>query len=421
MNHSWASSLSEQTSRSLPDLTVNRSENTYFTHLIDQFRLAIGKAMTDSPNQYTLTLAQKLRLSTSVFLIYWPLRIYLNVSPDHLGWHVGLVWLVEIPFTILLFTLWLSVTEWLMERLFRRSQPDFLIDVNLPAQLMTLLVAGALAIAFNLGFHYVLERLDTLVGFPRLSPPAGPIAGLSDVNRMVVRQLQGALRDKANNGLTILAMLMAFYLAANRRGYQALALLRVNAEQLKRLVAQAQFVALRNQVNPHFLFNSLSILSSLVDVDPKLSIRFIRQLATVYRYILEQRETEQVSLQTELAFLDAYCFLLTIRFADRLQVRTEIDSTTATRFGIAPLTLQLLVENAVKHNQMSTEQPLVVTIAVEGDYLRVSNPIQRRPQPDDSTGLGFPNIINRYRLLTDRPVQVTEAHNQFTVGLPLLT
>jgi LytS/YehU family sensor histidine kinase len=180
-------------------------------------------------------------------------------------------------------------------------------------------------------------------------------------------------------------------------------------------------VALKNQVNPHFLFNSLSILSSLVEIDTKLSIQFIDRLSKAFRYVLEQRETEKVSLATELEFLDAYTFLLNIRFDGKVNVNHTVSAEQAGQVSIAPLTLQILLENVVKYNQMSEEQPLTVSIYVEGDYLLVSNPIQLRPTPQSSTGVGLQNIKNRYRLLTERPVTAAEVDGFFVVKLPLLS
>jgi hypothetical protein len=378
----------------------------------------------DTSVPHHLTLSQKVGLATSVFAIYWPIRLYLNIDPERLGWpflqRVWAVWLVEIPLTTLFFVGWLSITEWLEEKFFKRSRQDFLIDMKWPAKLATLLIAGALAIMFNAGFHVILHQLDAFVSREQ---PAASVGGTASREQSSPNARRGErnTRDKANNSLTVLAMLMAFYLAANRRGYKEFAQLRINAEQLKREATQAQFVALRNQVNPHFLFNSLSILTSLVEVNPKLSVRFIRQLSKVYRYILEQRDSERVSLKTELDFLDSYCFLLNIRFEGKLQVLIQVTEQEAARYSIAPLTLQLLMENAVKHNQMSLEQPLVVSIETAGDYLLVSNPLQLRPQVEDSTGLGLKNITNRYQLLTERPVSVGEENNTFVIKLPLLT
>lgn len=216
-------------------------------------------------------------------------------------------------------------------------------------------------------------------------------------------------------------MLSAYYLAANRRSNQQLQELRLNAEQLKREATQAQLVALKNQVNPHFLFNSLSILSALVEIDAKLSVQFIDRLAKAFRYVLEQRESDKVSLATELKFLDAYKFLLNIRFDGKVKVQQTVNAEQAGQVSIAPLTLQLLLENAVKHNQMSEEQPLTVSIYVEGDQLIISNPLQLRTNPQSSTGVGLQNIKNRYRLLTERPVEAAEVDCFFVVKLPLLS
>ena len=321
--------------------------------------------------------------------------------------------------TVVFFTFWLSVTEWLEQRFVRWLKGE--LAFKLPAQLAAFLVAASLAVVFNAGFHQVWHSLDAIVDKReeryRLSQGLPiPSKGRHESGDREHRER----RSKANNGITVMAMLSAFYLAANRRSAQQLEALRVNAEQLKREATQAQFAALKNQVNPHFLFNSLSILTSLVEVDTKLSVQFINRLSKAYRYILEQRDSEQVSLKTELEFLEAYTFLLNIRFDGKLRVESTVPPEEASRFGIAPLTLQLLVENAVKHNQMSEERPLVVTIQTEQDYLIVRNPLQLRPQTDASTGVGLQNITNRYRLLTDRPVWAGEQAGEFMVKIPLL-
>jgi two-component system, LytTR family, sensor kinase len=380
----------------------------------------------ETPVTINLTFSQKARLAASIFAIYWPLRIYLNV--DSWNWLMiqrgWMVWIIEVPLTILFFIGWLSVTEWLEARIFKRPAQDFLIDFKWPAQVATLVIASALAVLFNLGFHTILRSVGTLVNRSEKEAAAVRAAmpewSKNPEIKAAVWQVDGRRRGKANNGLTVMAMLMAFYVAANRRGYRELTQLRVNAEQLKREATQAQFVALRNQVNPHFLFNSLSILSSLVEVDTKLSVRFIKQLSKVYRYILEQRDSEKVSLKTELEFLESYSFLLNIRFDGKLKILDNVPAAEASRYHIAPLTLQLLVENAVKHNRMSQEEPLVVSIDVQEDYLLVVNPLQRRPQVEDSTGLGLENIANRYALLTDKPVSIGEEEGKFVIKLPLL-
>ncbi|GAB3336546.1 hypothetical protein GCM10027299_46710 [Larkinella ripae] len=370
---------------------------------------------------------QKWQLAASVFAIYWPIRVYANwpILPDNVpegtNWlflnRVWPLWVMEIVFTILFFALWLNVTEWIQQRFFNQLGKEFLVEFKLPAQLATLVVAGALAVLFNLVFSYLWVSIGSLLekqlNYAQMSTWRwfiDPACLRVDIER----------RRKINDGLTVMAMLSGFYLAANRRGYKRLEDLRVKGEQLKQEAVQAQFSALKNQVNPHFLFNSLSILSSLVETNTKLSVQYISRLSKVYRYILEQRNAERISLKAELDFLASYLFLLNIRFSDKLRVVIDIPEGDKARYGIAPLTLQLLIENAVKHNQMSSEKPLVVTVQKQADQIVVRNGIQLRPRAEVSTGLGLQNIISRYTLLTDKPVVVDRREDEFVVQIPLL-
>ncbi|WP_460948209.1 sensor histidine kinase [Spirosoma daeguense] len=381
----------------------------------------------EAPETINLTLSQKIRLAATVFAIYWPLRFYINLNSfdlERVSAFWWFIWLSEIPITITLFTFWLSLTEWLENKLNGRSGFLFLSEGKFTVQVATLLIAGVLSVGFDRAFFEGLHQAR------KTFSPSGDsiIPGLETLTpserKLILSRKGGQRRQKATTALTVMALLMAYYLAANRRREKVVAHLQVNAEQLQREASQAQFDALKNQVNPHFLFNSLSILSSLVEVNPKLSIRFINQLAKVYRYILEQRGSERVNLKTELEFLGAYCFLLTIRFDDRFQLVNTISEEEALRFNIAPLTLQLLMENAVKHNQISRKQPLIVTLTIDEQYLLISNPILCRLTDgtftENSTGIGLANITNRYRLLTDRPVLVNQKDNTFTVSIPLL-
>ncbi len=215
--------------------------------------------------------------------------------------------------------------------------------------------------------------------------------------------------------------LCVYMLIANHRIMESMKETQIKAEQLEKENLLSQFSALKSQVNPHFLFNSLSILSSLVKNDPELSERFIDRLSRAYRYILEQHENDLVPLSTELEFLNSYNFLLQTRFEHKFEVRIELDQGTIDNSCIAPLTLQMLVENAVKHNRMSTREPIVITIAAEDGALVVKNPYRPRGKEAHSTGLGLQNIINRYALLSSRPVWAGEREDEFVVQIPLLT
>ncbi|WP_020599434.1 sensor histidine kinase [Spirosoma panaciterrae] len=372
--------------------------------------------MANAAGNY-LTNRQRWQLATTVFAIYWPIRLYVAVSHFSLALleRIWPFWIMEITVTILFFGLWLTVTDWFQQRIFKLFNKGFLIEFDLPAQLVTLFVAGGLAVLFNMGFFRLWQAMAQFEPI-RLSTTTHSMANVQKTNR----PRDPFQEHKFYNGLTIMAMLAAFYLAANRRGYQQLEDIRVKAEQLKQEAAQAQFVALKNQVNPHFLFNSFSILSSLIAVNPKLSIQFVGQLAKSYRYVLDQYEAQCVKLSDELEFLKAYTFLLHIRFGDKFRVETDIPQEKVSSFRIAPLTLQLLIENAVKHNQMSAEVPLLVTLFIQQDYLWVTNAIRLRPKTEASTGLGLKNITKRYLLLTNRPVLIEDQANVFTVKIPLL-
>ncbi len=197
-------------------------------------------------------------------------------------------------------------------------------------------------------------------------------------------------------------------------------LLQLRSDELERQQLLNEVALLRSQVNPHFLFNSLSILSSLVRVNADLSEQFIEQLSRSYRYILEQKEQSLVTLRTELEFIQAYSFLLKIRFEKKYDLRIELPEEILDTCKIAPLTLQLLIENAVKHNRMSVKEPLVVTVSVENRTLLVKNRLQLRATAPVSTGVGLQNIINRYALLTKCTVWAGEAGDEFVVKVPLL-
>ncbi|MBC6366816.1 histidine kinase [Algoriphagus sp. AK58] len=190
-------------------------------------------------------------------------------------------------------------------------------------------------------------------------------------------------------------------------------------EELEKGMALAQFESLKNQVNPHFLFNSLNVLSSLVHVDADLSEKFIDQLAKSYRYLLEQKDNTLVSLKVELDFVNSFIFLLKIRFEDKIQLEIDIPERFHS-MQIAPLTMQLLIENAVKHNRISKDEPLKIFIGIEDLYLVVKNSLQVRINHVPSTGLGLKNIQNRYLLLSPEMPEFGPEGNFFVARIPLI-
>ena len=191
-------------------------------------------------------------------------------------------------------------------------------------------------------------------------------------------------------------------------------------EELARENVQSQLEVLKNQLDPHFLFNSLNTLASLIDDENKPAQEYLDRLADVYRYVLASREKNTVTLEEEMNFLDAYIYLNKVRFRENLRVEKAI-RTEAYHQQIAPLSLQMLVENAIKHNVVSKEKPLVIRIAQEIDnYLSIENNVQEKVTFEKSTKVGLQNIMNRYRLLTEQPIEINKNADFFQVRIPLL-
>ena len=202
----------------------------------------------------------------------------------------------------------------------------------------------------------------------------------------------------------------------------ALPILRHSVEEtetLKRENLAAQLDALRTQVNPHFLFNNLNTLSSLILENPEHAVDFVQELSKVYRHILEVKDEKSISLKDELEVLNAYTFLLKTRFDKNLQVNINIPPEKMQQ-KIVPLSLQILMENAIKHNIVSADKPLHIDVFTENGSLVVSNNLQMKKQINESTGIGLDNIRNRYKLLSNKPVKVTESETNFTVSIPLI-
>ncbi|MBL7797578.1 MAG: histidine kinase [Saprospiraceae bacterium] len=189
--------------------------------------------------------------------------------------------------------------------------------------------------------------------------------------------------------------------------------------ELERRNVESQLEGLRNQVNPHFLFNSLNTLVYLIPEEPEKAVRFVQQLSKVYRYVLESRDARIIPLQEELDFLHSYVFLLKERFGENLRVHLR-GLNGHSDGGIVPLTLQMLFENAIKHNVLSTEKPLIIEVFAENGRLVVRNNLQKKNQVLDSTGVGLENIRARYRMLTDREVETIVSREYFTVLLPMV-
>jgi len=191
------------------------------------------------------------------------------------------------------------------------------------------------------------------------------------------------------------------------------------SERLKKESLISQLELLKNQISPHFLFNSLNALITLVPEDPQLSVLFIQKLSNVYRHVLNFNGKDVISLQTEKNFLDDFIFLHQMRFGDNLIVNYNLPENLE-YLHVIPFTLQMLVENAIKHNIVSKRKPLTIDISVTKNHIVVHNNLQKKTSGVESTNTGLANIITRYELLTNKLVDVTVTPEQFSVSLPLI-
>ncbi|MCC3158424.1 histidine kinase [Hymenobacter sp. 15J16-1T3B] len=219
--------------------------------------------------------------------------------------------------------------------------------------------------------------------------------------------------------VTAVASLFFYYFVEGERVRKKLQQAYWQADQLQKESYQAQLAALKSQVNPHFLFNSLNVLGSLIYKNQDQAAAFLQRLSGVYRAVLEHSDQATVPLRAELGVAEAYIYLMKTRFGDTLDIAVRVPvQYHACR--VPPAVLQLLLENAFKHNRATKSQPLRVRLFVADDWLVVENNRQLRLEPEPGTGHGLPNVVRRYQHLTDRPVTVLATDDTFTVRLPLL-
>jgi sensor histidine kinase YesM len=193
----------------------------------------------------------------------------------------------------------------------------------------------------------------------------------------------------------------------------------ITTEQMRSEQLESQYQSLKDQLNPHFLFNSLNVLSNLVCENPDQANAFIEKLSKIYRYVLDVQFEELVTLDEELAFAKNYLELQELRFGTKLSYIINIEDSA--NFSLPPLTLQLLLENAIKHNAATKEKPLVISIKQEGNELKVVNTFSPRTTQPGESGIGLKNIKERYGFMTDRMVVIEKNEALFEVSLPLLT
>jgi len=192
----------------------------------------------------------------------------------------------------------------------------------------------------------------------------------------------------------------------------------VQAEKLKVEMMAYKYESLRNQINPHFLFNSLNVLSDLVYDDQAIAVKFIRQLSDLFRYVLDSRDKELVPLKDELEFINSFTFLLKTRFENKLKI--DIDVQPDPHDYIVPMTLQLLIENAVKHNEVSEAFPLRIVVRKVGDCLEVENNLQLKKVGDESKKTGLRNISQQFAFFSEKPIKIITSDERYMVRVPIL-
>lgn len=266
-------------------------------------------------------------------------------------------------------------------------------------------ILGAILIIIGLAILYYI------LGSPTVTPHAN--VGLRQALYIMISIVLWSLMVSAlNTG----DFLLRNWKNANIKAAQY----KINAAENKQLLAEIELQSLKLQLDPHFVFNNLSVLSELILKDQQLGYDFTENFAKVYRYLLVNSKKPLVLLKEELEFLDAYLFLIKNRIGDGCDFRIDIDPSKL-NMSIPPITLQLFIENALKHNRTEEENPLIVQVySNENDELVVSNNLLPLIKKAPSTGIGLKNIISRYALLSDRNVFVEETTETFTVKVPLI-
>ena len=279
----------------------------------------------------------------------------------------------------------------------------------------------ALRKKYNRFEHTSRRLIITVIAILILSPLAGFL--LNYVFDIVAELINFKRLDPRPDQMKVLPVYVAcFFMVAVYEAiyfYHQLKKSIEEREHAKQEHIRSELAGLRNQVNPHFLFNSMNTLMNIVTEDQQLAVRFLKKLSKVYRYVLENREEQIIPLSKELDFIHSYIFLQKERFKGNLEVKIEVADEMLNQ-QIIPLSLQILFENAIKHNVISRKKPLLIEVFLENGKLVVRNNLQRKEQIMDSTKVGLENIKTRYRFFTEETVDVKEEEQYFAVAIPLL-
>ena len=257
-------------------------------------------------------------------------------------------------------------------------------------------------------FRPVLQILVTLFHLQKLCCAYPITFQIVSVNRQLVN-------SKIS---THFVAFQSYIIIHSNRSIQNTLKLQQEAAELQKENNTARYAALQNQLNPHFLFNSLNTLIAEIEYNPSNAVRFTKHLSSVYRYVLQSQDKTLVPLNEELDFMKSYLFLHEVRLGNCISCECLVPDDYSDAM-LPPLTLQLLVENVIKHNSITSGKPMRIHIDIENNYLIVSNPIQPKKSNDSSSGVGLNNLSNRCKLMLGEEIIVIKENNSFTVKVPL--
>jgi sensor histidine kinase YesM len=303
-------------------------------------------------------------------------------------------WQIKLSF---LYTIMIAMVIWEGNRYLHFSLRSYFDWINKPVQKITVLI-------LSVTFYSVPVSVLLLVGWYKLFS-----TGVADWN--VITQS------------TLIILIAVIFIT---HVYETVFLVKesesemIRNEQLERARAEAELEALKNQIDPHFIFNSLNTLSHLIEEKPLKAKQFNDNLAEVYRYILQNKARDLVLLREEVEFLRSYFLLLKIRFEKAVQLQINIDQKLLDQYLIPPISLQTLAENAIKHNEFSEAIPLLLEIEMKDEELIAHNLVKKKTLRKASSKIGLQNLRERYRLTTSREIVITDEGNRFIVKLPVL-
>jgi len=361
-----------------------------------------------------ITTKNKLLLAFGLNAFFYGVVLYIHLDGEQRTWRAVTGELAptiasEYILGSLIIFGWLFAAEFIHEWFERRFGEDILSSGALLPNVAAVLVFAAANVVFHrfgLVFIYQAQAL-------MLEAPNYHIVDDNPYSRMSIR---------FNYANYIILALFVYYLLIHRRITHYADEVSLRAEKAEKEKAEMQYMLLRNRINPHFLFNSLSTLASLVQVDGDRSVRFIDRMSKAYRYMLESRDRQTVSLQEELSFLEAYTHVQQERFLNKLHLHIHMPPGVAQKAQLLPLTLQMLAERIMKNNRMSVQTPLVITIVADEDEIRIRYNRQPRLEPDGTIGDWRRTVLeDRYAVLQPegRPLREVKDDRFCTIHVPL--